>query len=282
MKTPTVLSLTVLFVAARANSLAAVADQEIVQGMLRAAFTDPFLEKACDGTRQAACTGCDSIKICTTSDPAFEDTNPRAECPAATPHCSMSTSVTGAVCQKTPDASIAECAAGNANFKCTGVGFYPNPYSCQIYHYCSGPGAVPENYDCPTGYRFSSKAGACALSNIPCPTFSCKADNVDTLYQTLPADTQYYVYCAYDRAVTPAKLMDTFVFSCGQGATFSPTAGKCVFTCPKDGLFVNSANPTQYYQCYLMNYRYVYKDLVCAVDQKFDEAQRRCIQVPPV
>ncbi|XP_039432197.1 uncharacterized protein LOC120414933 [Culex pipiens pallens] len=277
MKPPTVLQILAAFFAILASCLAAVAPPEFVPGTLRETSRQTaarYTIKDCDATRSSTCTDCGKIKLCLSTD---DTKNPIQDCPANIPYCSMSTTVTGAVCQKIPDPTVAECAPAKSTFTCTGVGFYPNLKSCQLYHYCSALGAVADDYECPGGYRFSSKANGCALSSVACPTFTCKLDNPDAVYQAYPADTQYYVYCSYDRTKSPPSFLGAYVLSCGQGAAYNPATDRCVFTCPKEGLFVDSANPRQYYQCYYLNGALVPRDMVCAATQKFSPADNRCV-----
>ncbi|XP_001846753.2 uncharacterized protein LOC6036755 [Culex quinquefasciatus] len=296
MKPRTVLTILVQIAAVLASSIPDETEQEFVpgklrdpaaetsfvQGSLRQGTAPTYTEKSCDLTKSAVCASCTVIKVCiaaiTITAMVADNTNPKKTCPPATPFCSMSTTVTGAVCQKTPDPAEASCAQAKPAFTCTGIGFYPDPYSCQVYHFCSAQGAPPQDYDCPEGYKFSSKTSGCVAQAGKCPTVTCpSAPAATSIYLPYPDDTQFYVYCTYDTTVTPTKVTP-LMFSCGLGSAYNPMTDQCEYKCMKEGNFVDTANPRQYYQCYLMAGKLVYKDKICKADEKFSVPDNACVK----
>lgn len=239
---------------------------------------DPYPEKKCDGTRSTACTDCSTIKICISSDESKDADNPQQACPASAPHCAMSQ--TGAVCQKTPDSSVEDCSAASSDFTCTGPGFYPDTSSCQQYHDCSDASAEPVTYYCPDGTRFSSKFIACEQYTGSCPKV-CNQTDSETIFSAFPGDSQYYTYCKFDTTQTPPKLEKAYVFACGEEATFDAKLGKCVFKCPKVGLFANTANPKRYFSCISLSGKLTYLEMACGAKMTFDSKAKRCVAIIP-
>lgn len=248
--------------------------RKFLPGNLRL-FSDEFVPEQCDGRKLTVCESCDTIKVClSNSDNAL---NPTQRCPDATPYCSSEGSAIGADCRAQPDAGCSVTDAQNS-FRCTGSGFYPDANSCQVYHYCEKEGAESDSYDCPEGYKYNTRTNHCQWSLFPCNSVVCNPNN-KKVFSSFPGDNSYYVFCQYDYADKPAAFLGAHVFACGKGSTFNENSASCEFRCPRIGLFVNTANPRQYYQCYRVGGRLQYKTNVCRADQIFDEDERRCVAV---
>ncbi|EAT32461.1 AAEL012643-PA [Aedes aegypti] len=244
----------------------------------RAATTDILYPTvpACDGTRPVICTGCRTMKICVGLP---EPNNPTQLCRTETPFCD---SETGA-CSTLPDTSHAECSKvepPNVSplFYCTGKGFYPDPYSCSSYYYCEGESVPGDRYQCPPGYKYNSKAKLCHRVPIHCKPELCEelsCEQTAATFKPYPLDSKYYYYCQYDESdPTPRILM----LACDDGASFDQNLSRCVFRCPREGLFAKSSNRNKYFQCYRANRKFVYAELSCPIPaQVFDDVKKVCV-----
>ncbi|XP_058817365.1 uncharacterized protein LOC131680669 [Topomyia yanbarensis] len=194
----------------------------------------------------------------------------------------MSSGSSSATCQTKPDTSVIDCSENSIDsFVCTGTGFYPDPSSCGVYHYCEGEGAISDDYDCPEGYKYSSKVNACQRSAAKCVNVNC-SNNGTSVFTVYPADKSYYAFCQYDYGTIPPTFQKAFILSCGKGSTFNPSTEKCEFKCTRQGLFANTANPQRYFQCFVLGGRYVYKEQVCKTDRIFDDKLKRCVEGPSI
>ncbi|XP_065090579.1 autotransporter adhesin BpaC-like [Ochlerotatus camptorhynchus] len=252
-------------------------EAEFVQGILRAADTPVYIAKPCDGTILTTCQSCDTIQICLGG--SFNNLNLNRVCPSSTPYCVQGASQTGAACQSSPDS---QCGVSSTNgFTCTGVGFFPDPTSCQSYHYCEQEGQVGDTYDCPVGYQYNSRSQQCTRFGLRrCQTITCDPTS-QKVFIPYPMDDSYYVYCQYDYSTAVPTFQKAFMLSCGKGSTFNAQKEVCTFQCRRVGFFVNTANPNQYFSCYRQGFRWMVSVNTCSnPNYMFDEKLMRCINNP--
>ncbi|EDS39888.1 conserved hypothetical protein [Culex quinquefasciatus] len=251
-----------------------ILSDEFVQGIHRQLrtgenFDDP---KPCAPGQLTVCVGCKNIKICIGAE--TDDGNPEQACPAATPHCN---SEEGGVCSTIPD-PLEECAAAATDFTCTAIGKFPDPYTCDGYYYCETVGGIGDAYKCPTGYNYNSKVQLCQRAFGAfggCQTVNCTG--VTAIFTQYPGNPQYFFYCkpGADDMVPKEPIM----FSCGDGASFDVKENKCIYKCPREGLFKKEGSPASYYQCYFAGGRLVAKEKKCpGEDQVFDDKKKTCLK----
>ncbi|EAT35174.1 AAEL012642-PA [Aedes aegypti] len=253
--------------------------REFLPGNLRQTDETIFPQQ-CDGRQFTVCESCDTIKVCI-SDSA-NALNPTRRCPAATPFCRSQDSAIGASCSAQPDEYCKNTEVNQNAFVCTGAGFYPDPNSCRVYHYCESKGVQADSYDCPDGYKYNTRTNYCQRTLFPCTRGVLCDPNDRRVFVPYPGDQSYYVFCQYDYTNQTAAFKGAQIFACGKDSTFNENSATCEFRCPRTGMFVNTANPRQYYQCYRVGGRLKYKTNTCRVDQVFDEDERRCVVVPGV
>ncbi|EAT35173.1 AAEL012648-PA [Aedes aegypti] len=248
---------------------------EFTSGILRPA-ADPaeYVPVPCDGTKPTTCQSCNSIQVCVQG----STNNLIRTCPSSTPYCVQSD--TGASCQSSPDS---QCTVSAENgFVCTSTGFFPDPASCQVYHYCEREGEAGDTYDCPNGYRYNSQRKMCQLWgwNRRCDTVKCDPTS-QNVFASYPYDDEYYVYCQYDYSTDTPTYKKSYVLSCGKGSKFDSKNQVCKFQCRKAGLFVNTVNPSQYYSCYRNRFQWEAKVNTCSkANYIFDEELMRCKENP--
>ncbi|KXJ62457.1 uncharacterized protein LOC109406559 [Aedes albopictus] len=255
---------------------AAKADNaEFTAGVLRPADPQEYVPETCNGTKPTVCQSCNAIQVCVEGSSTLNLTR---TCPSSTPYCVQSSS--GSTCQSSPDA---QCTADAANgFVCTSTGFFPDPTSCQVYHYCEKEGDVGDTYDCPSGYRYNSQRKTCQLWgwNRRCETVKCDPTS-QNVFAAYPYDDEYYIYCQYDYTTDTPTYQKTYVLSCGKGSKFDAKNQVCKFQCRKVGLFVNTVNPSQYYSCYRNRFQWEAKVNTCSKPNYiFDEELMRCKEDP--
>ncbi|XP_019526433.2 uncharacterized protein LOC109398505 [Aedes albopictus] len=251
--------------------------REFLPGNLRQS-DEAFFPEQCDGRQLTVCESCDTIKVCiSSSDNAL---NPTRRCPSATPFCRSQDSAIGASCGAQPDDHCENSGVSQNAFICTGAGFYPDVNSCQVYHYCESKDSEPDSYDCPDGYKYNTRTNYCQRTLFSCTRSELCNPNDRRIFVPYPGDQSYYVFCEYDYNNGSTIYKGAQIFACGKDSTFNENSATCEYRCSRTGLFVNTANPRQYYQCYRSGGRLRYKTNTCRVDQVFDEAERRCVAVP--
>ncbi|XP_062557719.1 uncharacterized protein LOC134222574 [Armigeres subalbatus] len=248
---------------------------EFVAGVLRDAGTSSYVAQPCDGTQLTTCQSCNTIELCLGG--IFDSLNLTRTCPSTAPYCALTS--TGATCQSSPDS---QCSV-NAEFAfaCTGTGFFPDPDSCQTYHYCEQKNQIGDTYDCPDGYRYNTQRNLCQRYG----SRRCQAVQCDPLSQNVFVpylfDDEYYVYCQYDYSTATPTYKKAYMLSCGKGSKFVVKSQVCQFQCRRVGFFVNTANPNQYFSCYRSGFRWVAEVRTCSKYYYiFDETLNRCKEDP--
>ncbi|XP_058827133.1 uncharacterized protein LOC131687109 [Topomyia yanbarensis] len=234
-------------------------------------YPDPV---KCAGGRWFVCVGCRTIKICLGQ--ANDNDNPTQICPVDSPYCNTAEGS----CSTIPDDSQEQCsvqAATQLKLRCTSRGQFPDPRTCDGYYFCEQSGSFGDPYKCPPKYTYNSRLQLCKRRGSKrCNTVNCTSNN--SILTAYPSNPQYFYYCPKDVGKDPLPIM----FSCGDRATFDSSAKKCVYKCPRQGLFVKSNNPNMYYQCYRSNGRLTYSEKFCpAANQVFDNDKKVCV-VPGV
>ncbi|XP_065090574.1 uncharacterized protein LOC135711633 [Ochlerotatus camptorhynchus] len=215
----------------------------------------------CDGVNvYSSCSDCNNVLVCLGS--ASDEKNCMVTSPS-TPFC-----VNGA-CSAKPDISE-KCSL--PSLTCTGVGFYPDPNNCQIYHYCEGIDQDSSVHECPPNFVYNAATHMCKqkINAADCATVQCDQNKIFSSYGT---SKQYFAYCQYTADVVTSISM----LQCAPYSNFDGTS--CVFTCPKAGNFQHS-DASKYYQCYLSGAKFVYLVQTCTAGTNFDQEQQVCLMVP--
>ncbi|XP_055527753.1 uncharacterized protein LOC129720318 [Wyeomyia smithii] len=189
----------------------------------------------CTGGYDSGCKDCFTQTQCMGSAAKID-----SACPASAPNCYSGS------CSTTID-TASSCKV--AKIKCTGEGEYPDPNTCQAYHYST------------LLCRKSSNSADCV--SIKCPAA--------TGLVAFGTSKTYYALCLY----TNNALSQVLMLKCSTGATFD---GKtCVYRCSREGNFVDSNNSAKYYQCYILNGKWTYDNLACPDGKKFNATQQICL-----
>ncbi|XP_065090527.1 uncharacterized protein LOC135711580 [Ochlerotatus camptorhynchus] len=215
----------------------------------------------CDGVSvYSSCSDCNNVLVCLGS--ASAEKNCKVASPS-TPFC-----VDGA-CSATPNTADG---CFPPSLTCTGVGFYPDPSNCQIYHYCEGIDQDSSVYECAPNYVYNAATNLCKqkVYAADCVTVQCDQRKVFSNYGT---SKQYFAYCEFTADVVTSISM----LQCAPYSNFDGTS--CVFTCPKAGNFQHS-DATKYYQCYLSGGKFVYLVQSCTTGKNFDQERQVCITAP--
>ncbi|XP_058456445.1 uncharacterized protein LOC131433856 [Malaya genurostris] len=251
-----------------------VISSEFAPGVLRKTDENDILypnPATCGNGQITVCVGCRTIKVCIGSENVQ---NPTQTCPKSTPYCNSSEGG----CSMVPDDSQETCsqASPELNFRCTGVGKYPDPHSCTGYYYCEGAEQTGDFYKCQSGYTYNSKAEMCQRASTGCKPLNCTTDG--PILKVYPSNNKFFYYCWYeedDDADTDASII---MFSCGDGSTFDSSTGKCVYKCLREGTYAKSTNPNMYYQCYWLNGKLTYIERSCPLaSQEFDDKKKLCV-----
>jgi hypothetical protein len=197
-------------------------------------------------TESNSCSPGGKVFTCTDS---YGYTEPVA-CAEPTPYCTGNTGF--GKCTAFPERTCET----SLNYKCPGIGYFPDLYDCLTYYYCDYDSIlkklVPQQYSCNSGYPFSAEGkggyncapkGACVVPK--CSTFIA-AEWVPLNYSGSPGTMA--VYCLNGRP--------KYVYSCPPGLTINTysltnTASPyCEVQCTRDLLrapFVS--DNTRYYEC---------------------------------
>ncbi|XP_053683582.1 uncharacterized protein LOC128733803 [Sabethes cyaneus] len=250
----------ILLLPALPTCLAAVAGAG--QAAALAVPVAPAAAFTCTGTSFATgCTDCKTLKICLGTQTLVDlscDTIP------ATPFC------TDGSCSATP--SVSDICPVTA-ISCTGVGLYPDPLNCQVYHNCVQAGTSNSDpYVCPTDYVFDAATGVCKQKRTAadCVQVQCPTGGVG--FGTYGTSKTYYAFC-YKQATTNVQVIA--LLKCSDGATFD--GSKCVYQCKKEGSFPNTADPSSYYQCYMVSGKFKVDLKTCPTGKKFDSTKNACV-----
>ncbi|XP_053686061.1 uncharacterized protein LOC128735604 [Sabethes cyaneus] len=234
-------------------------------------------EVTCEGSSGQYCgNDSDNNGICVTHLPECEPTTEITTTSTST--ISSTTSTTSASTTTSTVVTTTEAPpAAAASLQCTGVGFYPDPYDCNAYHYCTAYRENSEPRRCPTGYGFHYTSAA--SNEFPCKGLTLDTDCLSvvcsgrTVFDVYDAARLFYAHCHTDMST---GLLAIAMYRCTDGATFNGNG--CVFKCTEEGLFANTVQPTTYYRC-----SYMYGDslslllLYCPRNLQFDNTLKKCV-----
>ncbi|XP_065090522.1 uncharacterized protein LOC135711576 [Ochlerotatus camptorhynchus] len=206
-------------------------------------FARAFVPGTCGGGQTSVCSNCTALSICIAPNIAVD-----VKCSGSNAYC-----VPGDVeasCSTVPAEGCAPPSDETAAIVCSSQGLLPDPSNCNIYHVCRTVQGFSDVYKCPSGTRFNLSVLQCRTQSLsPCVTVSCGATGGFVYYGT---SRQYYAYCLVQNGVTTP-----YMFKCSNRASFSTVTNSCVYVCAGVGNFVNTNDPSTYYQCYIANGRYV-------------------------
>ncbi|XP_062555445.1 uncharacterized protein LOC134220403 [Armigeres subalbatus] len=217
--------------------------------------------ETCDGSRMfSTCSGCESVSVC------LGDTMDWRYCPyinSEKPFCN------NGECSATP--GYDDCPY---SLSCNGEGYYPDPRTCDTYHYCEGKYQASSVYKCPTNYVFNPETNFCKRKQkeADCMKVTCNPDEIFSRYGT---SNRFFGYCRYP-GMGPFSY-DVSIYKCPDGTIFD---GKtCSFECPAEGRFPDASDNRGYYECYFLEdekLTAVYQQ--CPSGRVFDAKLGSCIQ----
>ncbi|EAT35172.1 AAEL012653-PA [Aedes aegypti] len=239
--------------------------------------TREYVGQPCSSSKLTICRSCDTIAVCLGG--MFSQLDLSRKCPSLTPYCNQNEDGS-ATCGSSPDDQCRTQGSSEMEFSCTGTGFFPDPLTCENYYYCEREGAIADQYQCPKEYRYNSRSTMCQRFLLKrCQTVKCDSSS-QKVFSPYPQDNSFYVYCQFDYTKPNPTLIKTFIISCGKGSQFNYQRQICEFQCRKVGMFVNTANPRQYFLCSRIGFRWEAKILTCREGYLFDESLRRCNRDP--
>ncbi|XP_058834094.1 uncharacterized protein LOC131691589 [Topomyia yanbarensis] len=230
----------------------------------------------CGVNSSTFCAGCQLLGVCLGPDTFFQvDCDGGQYCNTIENGMAVCGDVVPAGCETTTTGSTPPVEV--ASLQCTGVGFYPDPYDCNTFHYCSANRAASEVYRCPEGYGFhytssGSDVSTCQLlkSESDCLRVTCSGLSVFDGYDSAKL---FYAHCHTNMQT---GLRAIAMYRCTDGATFN--GYECVFQCTEEGLFANTVEPTTYYQCYHMyGGPLTLRMLYCPRNLVFDNGLKKCV-----
>lgn len=169
----------------------------------------------------------------------------------------------------------------DTDFKCTDLGYFPNPANCSSYYFCglneNGDDYEPTIISCTSGNVFDpNSASFCSRRNIfNCVQLTC--GNVTALtYVQLQYVTnrQYYALC-----VPGADPKNPRIFACPSNTqpNLSDFPATCAFRCSRVGMFENSFDKSKYFECFYNNFlRLESAERSCPPRSEFNVSRSRC------
>ncbi|EAT35165.1 AAEL012647-PA [Aedes aegypti] len=224
-----------------------------------------FTPGVCGGGQSSICASCTSLSLCISASIVVD-----VPCNSTTyPYC-----IPGEVearCSTEPTSGCAPASDEIVAITCSSVGVLPDPSNCNIYHVCRTVQGISDVYQCPTGTRFNLRVRQCRARRVtPCVTVTCGATSGFVYYGT---SSQYYAYCLVANGVT-----SRYIFKCPYRASFNMSAKSCIYRCTGVGNFVNTNDPTTFYQCYVANGRLVAALRSCPVGTNtFNQTLQYCV-----
>lgn len=198
----------------------------------------------------------------------------KLSCPSAQPYCSKGKS--SDFCSAQIDGSNEACKTVPGNdFKCTSVGYFPDPFSCSKFHLCYSGGLLSQECDDPNKQYYNSKSKTCLTLTAPttqCITLRCSSANAG-FYVYQPDDQLYYTCLEKTLAGPPeTKSYVLDMFRCAQGETY--VAGKsCWYRCPGVSRYPHE-NKQKYYKCLVLNGDYTVE--TCPGTSTFNPVTKQC------
>ncbi|KAL1394491.1 hypothetical protein pipiens_011916 [Culex pipiens pipiens] len=185
----------------------------------------------CDGLgHYSTCTSCDTVQVCLGTE-------------VTSRHC-------GSLSPDKPYCNNGQC-SGVPTFEgacqpqpiwCSDEGFFPDPFVCQMFHYCQKGGFPSEVYQCPGDSVFNPDTLECRKreNDAQCMVINCKANEVFSKYGT---SERFFGYCAMQVGYATAVR----VFRCAEGTKFD--GQKCVYDCTTEGRFADVRSQYIWYEC---------------------------------
>lgn len=184
-------------------------------------------------------------------------------CPSSLPYCNAG------ICGDKPSSS-ATCTVPTPTFKCTGVGYFPDPVDCKKFYYCSAESTTTwklRTYTCPTGFAFSTAKNNCQKTIAACQTFTCTKANQMVVYKQNPA---YYGFCT---GTSVATSMPVFKCPDTTSMAYNVKTYGCEYQCKAEGYFTDSLDESKYYFCYREATVYKYIHEACPEGYLFRDSQ---------
>lgn len=256
---PLVLVISVLLQLSSQQEVPGVLQKRSQQGGKRTVFSAN--NETCDGTRMfSTCGSCDAVNVCLGSSMDWR------YCRSLTPD--------------KPYCNNGECSATPSyneycppSLYCTGTGYYPDPTTCNIYHYCEGKYFTSSVYMCPKNYVFNPETNLCKRKQQEgdCMKVTCRPEEIFSAYGT---SKRFFGYCRYG-GQGPYPY-ETEIYRCPEGTEFN---GKtCSFQCPDEGRFPDNANPRGYYECYYSDSdELIANSQICPSDRVYDAKLFTCV-----
>ncbi|EDS39886.1 conserved hypothetical protein [Culex quinquefasciatus] len=182
----------------------------------------------CDGSAYyATCSSCSELMVCLGP---FRDVRSCAESDPSKPFCVNGACTGEAVFNEDCPAPV---------MTCTGKGFFPDAYLCDLYHYCHAEGQQSDVYQCPPNYVFNVNTNQCKqrTKDADCVRVQCDPKKIFVSYGS---SKSHYAFCSSDGVV---------MLKCPAGANFDGFLS-CVFQCTKEGNYADDSDPSKFYQCY--------------------------------
>ncbi|KXJ80517.1 hypothetical protein RP20_CCG023926 [Aedes albopictus] len=218
-------------------------------------------EETCDGTRYfSTCGNCDAVNVCLGENVDWRFCR---QLSADKPYCN------NGECSATPSYN-GQCPP---SLYCTGSGYYPDPNSCDIYHFCEEKYTTSSVYKCPNNYVFNPETNFCKREQqeSDCMKVNCSPEVIFSAYGT---SKRFFGYCRYSSGPYP---YDKEVHKCPEGTEFNGKS--CAFQCPAEGRFADTSNERGYYECYYSdNEELVAVFRMCPADKVYSTKVSTCIQ----
>ncbi|XP_065090572.1 uncharacterized protein LOC135711631 [Ochlerotatus camptorhynchus] len=219
-------------------------------------------QQSCDGTRMfSTCNSCNVVSIC------LGNTMDSRYCSYVTPNKPF---CNNGECSATPG-SDSGC---SWNMYCTGVGFYPDPQSCESYHYCERKDSMSLVYKCPEGYVLNPDTFFCKQQQKKedCMKVVC---NPNEIFSSYGSSKRFFGYCTFYSSPVASSVK---VYKCAEGTEFDGKS--CVYKCSAEGRFPDSANERTYYECYYSGDALKATAQVCPYGTSFNQTLSTCISIP--
>ncbi|XP_049940935.1 uncharacterized protein LOC126417084 [Schistocerca serialis cubense] len=140
---------------------------------------------------------------------------------------------------------------------CNGLGYFPDPYNCSVYHFCPAVGYYSQRMECPAGRAYNPLTSDCSFrtTDSVCTSGPVPACVSEGQTGALATDPSMYYVCVVDTS----NVLTPSLFKCPNGGVYNPaiyttttSSSAPIPGTPCSPPLIRVADPddcTRYYEC---------------------------------
>ncbi|XP_049763736.1 uncharacterized protein LOC126092264 [Schistocerca cancellata] len=180
----------------------------------------PLADSPCSQAGETVCApGCSGVILCVSNGQGGFQEVVLETCTQGTTRCSaeQGTCVTGPT----------TCGADTTgSIHCNGLGYFPDPYNCSVFHFCPAVGYYSQRMECPAGRAYNPLTSDCSFrtTDSVCTSGPVPACVSEGQTGALDTDPSMYYVCVVDTS----NVLIPSLFKCPNGGVYNPATYTCV------------------------------------------------------